>query len=597
MNKLSSIKWEIASAAVAVALISYAAYILIGVYPDVLFTAQDRNIFAGDALFFHETIAKPFGFFQYIGGFLTQFFYYPALGASLLIAIWTAIFFLGVKVFRLKGLWRSLMIVPVACLLASTVDLGYWIYCLNISGYWFSQSLGLLTMLLLLWAARCTPRRLRIAWYAVVGFALFPVFGWFSYLFSLCLLFSQFEKSGESKSTPTFIDSIGVVLSIVSPLIFHALLFRDIPLDDVFHGGFPFFKTSTNASQTPSIPFYILTIATLITSLGAVLPSVKKVPAFATHIIVGALSAFAVWGSMFHDDNYLYEMQMTQATMNDDWGGVISVAEQTKTPSRTMVMLKNIALMNTGELGKRSFELGNDGIEINNTDSLNVNIMQIASPVIYYNYGKVNYSMRWCIEFGVSYGYSPYYMKMMARCADTTGEKELAERYTERMNRMLFYRDWKPAAASPIVKELQGAFPDVLDSDDNSCERYLITILSRARKDDSPIVSELSLFYSMILREPSRFASALYDYARLSKDDYLPREYEEAYCLFMDKNPDKFPYRVKITDDTKARYASFWDTGNRLAGYGYDEDGLREAMREDLGGTYWWFNAFGRTMY
>lgn len=586
------------SAIVAVALVAYAAYILIGMNADVLITAQDRNIIANDSL------ARPFGFFQCIGEWLTQFFFYPALGASMLIIIWGAIFVAGIKAFGLKGVWRSLMIVPLACLLTATVDLGYWIYCLNIHGYWFSQSVALLCILLLLWAANATPRRFRIAWYVVIGFGLFPVFGWFSYLFVVCLaLASSSNNGGEENNLKALrpkdliIDVAGVVVAIVAPIVFHTLLFSKIPSNEIFIAGFPVFKTFTDFSLRPSMPFFIIVGTMAVLSFGRRFPQVKKIPAPMAYLAVGLVSGIIVWTSMFKDDNYRYEMQMTQAAMNDDWRGVIQVAEQTRRPSRTMVMLKNIALMNTGELGTRSFELGNNGVEINNPDSLHVNIMQIASPIIYYNYGKINYALRWATEFAISYGYSPYYIKNLARCAETTGEKKLAKRHTTLLNRQLFYGDWKPAPASAIVKELQTSFLDALDSDDNSCELYLPALFSKARKADSKLISELSLFYSMILRNPERFSSAFYDYAKLCPEDYVPVDYEEAYCLFVDKNPDKFPYRVQVSPATMENYRKFWDNGNRYAEYGYDLEGLADVMFNEWGGTYWWYNAFGRKTY
>lgn len=586
----------ISTAVITVALIAYAMYVLVGLYSDVLITAQDRNAFSADPLYFSELMSRPFGLFQYVGGYLTQLFYHPALGAAVLVAIWTASAFIGIKAFGLKGVWRSLVIVPVACLMASTVDLGYWVYCLNISGYWFSNSVALLCLVLMLWAANATPRRYRIAWY-VIGFCIFPFFGWFSYLFAICLAISQFGSKDGKHSFPSWMDIVGVALAGVAPLIFHALMYEGIVDADVYHAGFPLFRTSTNASMRPCIPFFIMSASLLILALGRILPAVKKVPAFVACLVVGAGSAYAVWSTAFLDSNYIYEMQMTQATMRDDWNGVVSVAEKTKTPSRAMVVLKNIALMNTGELGQRSFELGNSGVEINNPDSLDVNTMQIACSAIYYNYGLVNYSLRWCMEFGVQYGFSPYIMKNIVRCATATGEKNLAARYTDRMSGLMFYGDWKPAPVSKVVKELQTAFPDVLSSDENSCERYIITLFGMSQKPDSKLIRELNLLYSMILRDPEKFSYAFYMYAKSCEEDYVPKAYEEAYQLFSDKRPEFFPYRVRITEETKADYAAFWDAGNRYAGYGYDEDGVSEMMRDDWGGSYWWFNAFGRREY
>ena len=135
-------------------------------------------------------MSKPFGLMQYVGAWLTQLFYYPAIGSGLLAVIWALIFVVGTKAFRLQGGASALMLLPVAFLLTSVVDLGYWIYVSTIRGYWFSQSLGYLLMVLLLWGARCTPRKWHLVWY-LIGFGLYPVLGWFALIFPFCLVLSE----------------------------------------------------------------------------------------------------------------------------------------------------------------------------------------------------------------------------------------------------------------------------------------------------------------------------------------------------------------------------------------------------------------------
>lgn len=596
-QKLTSL---IGPVAALVAFIAYAVYILIGIYPDVLYTAQDRNFYVGGSVFFNDTISRPFGLFQYVGAYLTQFFYYPALGAGMLIAIWVAIVLVGIKAFRLKGAWCSLMILPASCLLAATVDLGYWVYCLIIPGYWFSQSLGFLCILLLLWAADATSRRYRALWYFIIGFLGFPAFGWLSYLFAICLFLQQVRKG----SFPSWKDALGLILTAVAPLVFHAIIYKSISLLQVYIAGFPYFKTFTDESTRPLFPFLVLIAIFLVLSLSGILEKAKisskylsKTVAIVMPVLIAVVSFYGVWKVMFHDDNYIYEMQMNRATLDDDWKGVISIAEKTKHPSRTMVVLKNIALMNTGQLGERSFELGNSGLEINNPDSLNLSIMQIASPTIYYNYGKINYAMRWCMEFAVSYGFSPYYYKVLARCAEATGEKHLAERYKDRLHSMQFYADWQPKPATPVVKELQELFPDLLDDDTNNCERYLINTFSQSRNVSSKLLTELSLFYAIIIRNHNRFWQSFCDYMVHRNGKQIPIQYQEAYCLFNDKAPTNIPFKVDIQPEVIERYKAFWDTGNSSVKYYDTPETLGAYMEEDWGKTYWWFNAFGRNAY
>ena len=191
----------------AILYVSLLAFILFAAYvfyinKEVLYTAHDRSEFLFGATYFHTLMQKPFGLLQYVGAWLTQLFCHPALGAAVLAAIWALTFIVGVKAFRLKNSAIALMLLPVACLLTSVVDLGYWIYVFPIRGYWFSQSVGYLVMLLLLWAARCTPRKWHLAWY-LFAFCLYPFLGWFALLFVLCL--ALVEK-------PTWRELLGFIL-------------------------------------------------------------------------------------------------------------------------------------------------------------------------------------------------------------------------------------------------------------------------------------------------------------------------------------------------------------------------------------------------
>ena len=84
------------------AFISFAVYILY-TNREVLYTAHDRSEFIFGAPFFHTLISNPFGLMQYVGAWLTQLFYHPALGAAVLVVIWILIFLVGTKAFQLQG--------------------------------------------------------------------------------------------------------------------------------------------------------------------------------------------------------------------------------------------------------------------------------------------------------------------------------------------------------------------------------------------------------------------------------------------------------------------------------------------------------------
>ena len=105
------------------AFILYVVYILC-IHQEVFYTAHGRSEYLYGSPFFHTLVSKPFGLMQYVGAWLTQFFFHPAIGTGLLVIIWALIFIVGVKAFRLQGSTSALMFLPVACLLTSVVDLG-----------------------------------------------------------------------------------------------------------------------------------------------------------------------------------------------------------------------------------------------------------------------------------------------------------------------------------------------------------------------------------------------------------------------------------------------------------------------------------------
>ena len=587
-----------------VSLLAFMAFVLyiFHINQEVFYTAHDRSEFVVGEPFYHTLLSKPFGPMQYVGAWLTQFFYHPALGAGVLIAIWILIFFVGVKAFRLHGSSIALMLLPVACLLASVVDLGYWIYISTIRGYWFSQSVGYLVMLLLLWAARCTPRKWHIVWY-LVAFFIYPVLGWFALLFILCLALSE---------KPTWRELIGVVLLFFTAHIWHNQLYSNLKIDDVVLAGFPRFFTSLDNSKHLSIPFWVLSALSIIIPLcekflatkvqglstsETAKPSVKfKIHSFVVPVFCAVAGIVFTLSLMYYDKNYINEMRMVRHAEDNNWKEILRMAEETPKPTRTMVFLKNIALMNEGGLLDRSFKLGNDAVKLNNPDSLHVTLLEIASPLVYYNYGMINEAIRLNFENGIQYGFSPFLLKTLSRCALAAGDEKLVERYTTILHHHPFYGNWQPAPVSEKVKELQKAYPDELTGVENS-DSYIVNTISQWTDSVSKVASEQALFYSMIRCDSRRFWASLRNWVKSHMDEEFPPHAQEAYMLYMEKAPEKKRIMLPVSQTVYDRYKRFWDTLENLAKPGMTLEQVGEKMREEFGDTYWWYNLFGNKFF
>ena len=557
--------------------ISFVVYILY-INQEVLYTAHERSEFIFGAPFFHTLMSKPFGLMRYVGAWLTQLLCEPAIGAGVLIAIWVLIFYVGTKAFRLQGSASALMLLPVACLLTSIVNQGYWIYISTIRGYWFSQSLGYLVMLLLLWTARCTPRKWHLIWY-LLGVCIYPVLGWFALLFVICLALSE---------KPTWREYLGLLLLVFTASIWHTQFYANLRADDVMLAGFPRFVTPMDSSKNLSIPFCVLGVVSILIPLGRKYLAKWYVPVLCA--IAGIMFTSSL---MFHDRNYIDEMRMVRYAEDDNWKGVLAIAEENKTPTSTMIFIKNIALMYEGGLLDRSFKLGNNAVNINNPDTLHVTLLDIASPLVYYNYGMMNEAIRLSFENAIQAGFSPFYLKMLSRCALAVGDKKLVERYTTILHHLPFYSGWQPAPVSAKIMELKKCYPDELTGVEDS-ESYLVNGISLWFVSDSKLASEQALFYAMLRCDSRRFWPALRSYVKLHLDEEFPLHAMEAYILYMDKAPEEKRMMLPVEQSVYERYKRFWTTLESKAKPGMTIEKVGEEMREEYGDTYWWYNIFGR---
>ena len=572
-NKISSIILYVS----LLVFVSFVVYILY-INQEVFYTAHDRSEFIFGAPFFHTLMSKPFGLMQYAGAWLTQLFCRPAVGSAVLAAIWVLIFLVGIKAFRLQGSASALMLLPVACLLTSVVDLGYWIYVSTIRGYWFSQSVGYLIMLLLLWAARCTPRKWHLVWY-LIGVCLYPVLGWFALLFVLCLAVAE---------KPTWREFFAIVLLIFTAGIWHTQYYSNLRADDVVMAGLPRFITPSDNTPHLTYPFWALGIVSVLIPLYGKNLKYWFVPALSA--VAGIIFTCSL---MYHDQNYIDEMRMVRYAEDDNWKEVLQIAEESKKPTTTMVFLKNVALMNEGGLLDRSFKLGNSSYPLHNPDSVHSSLFDIASPLVYYNYGMTNEAIRLDFENAIQAGFSPFYLKMLARCGVAMGDKELVERYTTLLHQMPFYGDWQPAPVTEKIKELEKAYPDEITGVENS-DSYIVNGISLWYESDSKVASEQALLYAMMRCDSRRYWAALRNYVKLHLDETFPLHAMEAYILYMDKAPEEKRMMLPVEQSVYERYKQFWAALESYAKPGMTIEQVGENMREAYGDTYWWYNIFGR---
>lgn len=108
---------------------------------DYLYTIQENQVFIKGATFMKDMVNSHGGWGTWISCYFTQFFYYPWLGSTIIIAFWCIIYFLLIKLFHIKDKWAPIALLPSLFLLFNLLDYGYWIYYAKSPGFAFQPTI------------------------------------------------------------------------------------------------------------------------------------------------------------------------------------------------------------------------------------------------------------------------------------------------------------------------------------------------------------------------------------------------------------------------------------------------------------------------
>ena len=573
---------------------------------------ESFSLFLFDGTFFDTAVTVPAGMLSYIGCFLNQFFYYPVVGATLYVAMLVLVYWLVRKVFNVPSEYSLLALVPVVALVASNTQLGYWLFYLKMPGYYYMALVATLLSLLGLWAykkAGAVWRLLLLAFWVVAGYPFMGVYALVSAM--LMAVWGLVIARNERKSMlmPAVTLLIALLLVILVPRLYYHY-YSLVPLERIYVTGVPALQWKQAAVsgvvyETESawqcinrywLPFVLLLISMLAAVLSPLVRGFFNVKrACITTCAVFVLSLLFSCCFWFTNKNFRIENRQMVAMWNGDWAAVANYAKESDEPTRQIILNKNVALINMGKIGSEMFTYPDGGVLP--ISPVAVHMTHTDGSSIYYNYGKFNYSYRWCVENSVEYGWRPEYLKNAARSMLLAGEYKLAQRYINILKSTMFHGGWATELEkylyNPelIVNEPSFTIPlqfacydDALGVDDG-VEAHLTSTLDApavsnisngkmllsvhkalAGGDKAALMSayenkkevtneflESSLLVTLIKKDSKRFWNLLGLYLEehmkgvdASTKKYLPLHYQEALLLFMALDKGK---NVKIGDD------------------------------------------------
>lgn len=583
-----------------IAALALIAGLLLGYERFVMWKIQEQNLFLDTPLFFRELMVQPGGLLSYAGCFLTQFLYYPVLGIAVLCALWWLLLWLMRRTFRVSETWAPLLLVPVALLLVANVDMGYWIYPVKLRGWYFVATLGMTAIVALLWAyRRLSPSRLwRRLLLVAVTVAGYPLMG--TYALAATVLMALWCWRLDSQRWQAATDGVLALITVAAiPLLCYHYVYYQTNIVNLWWMALPTFKILEEDTMY-YVPYALLAVCLLLLTLcrwdqaATSISKSKRRVQLAVVVIVLAATAAGVWKGWMKDENFHRESAMQYYADQARWEEVLAeAAKQQDVPTRSIVMLRNLALSRLGRQGSEQYLYRNGSKKP--AVSFAPPSSMIVGSLIYYHYGMLNDCHHMCIEGGVEFGWRVEHLKYMARCTLMSGETNALYKYTGLLKHTLYHSAWadhmetlqqqpqqrlEDKETGPVTHMLQ--YPDAVGADHGYAERYLMNHLAKMDSDD-PYFQEQCLLATLWTKDSRLFWPRFANYLRQHPGQPIPRYYQEAAWLFA-STENNAPFEVPVDEMVKQRYKAFTGVLPRFDGMDIEE--VREALYPVYGDTY-----------
>lgn len=613
MKKRSFIAvWLLALVAIACALLVYEN--------DLLWKVQEMNLFLNTSLYFKQQMVVSGGMLTYAATFFTQFLHHPALGVSLLCAWWLLLMALVKRAFQVPDKWAVLMLIPVALLLLTIVDMGYWVYMLKLRGHFFVATIGATAVAALLWCFRRLPSRhcLPALFLFLVVSVCYPLMG--IYGLAAALLMAVWSWRLHSRNA-AILNSVVALFSVAAvPLLCYRYVYYETNLSNIYFTELPLFYITEEYHQY-YIPFYLLLLFFVVMACvswrekekqQAPKPQPRKAikktsasskwrrwaSAYAWPVGIVALLVVGVSHFWYKDSNFHRELHMQHCIDRLDWEGVVAeAAAQEDEPTRAIVMMKNLALFRLGRQSTEMFEFRNGSKPYN--APFGIRTLQVVGMLIDYQYGKLNDCARLSMEMGVEFGWRAEFYKYLIRCAILDGDKPLARKYINILKPSIFYADWaawaerllnhpdqmaKDLEMGPITHMLH--YPNELTPDHGYVEANLMRHLVHSPYADDPVFQEQCLLASLWLKDPQYFWHHFTVYARLHPGEKMPLYYQQAAYTFGMEGKRADLNRMPFDPGVKEGYEQFMRDASRYDGRDIEE--ARRMLYPLYGNTYFY---------
>ena len=483
----------------------------------------------------------------------------------------------------------------------------YSLHVFRAQGLLYSQTLGLIFAALAVLGWMCVrEKRWNLLYVLAVVLVGYPFIGIYSLIAALAVVFLALSRKQWAAAV------LGAICIALLPLLYTHFIFTHIDTRYTFLAGFPYMDFVDNHRRF--IPLILAMASLVIVPLlknrlvSEVEPPLRPSTPLRVRSIVFAVVAFAcIIFFSYRNRNFHLEIAMQQAIERNDWDKVLKLASKSENPTRIIIMYRNIALFNKGQLCDRMFTYPNESIDIDTPAQISQT--EVCAPTVFFYNGLINYSTRWAWEMSMMFQRTLERYKYQAKVALFTGKENpaLVEKYLDIIGSNLWQRKWvekyRSYLQNPALLENDPEYAMFKQLDRFEEVKYMSSAVVEntvnnhylLQEEPDGIMLDLSLASAMTMKDIDMF---WYYYDKLlDSGRRIPTHVGEAAILFAYIGGNQAEIDAVARDLGGARSSTVSKFIRFSSEASASQSGVDPAVfKKKYGDTYWYYSYFVKSL-
>lgn len=556
---------------------------------------EDFSLFVYDVPFFLEKVSCPGGVLLYLACFFTQFLYHPWLGALIITALLQLIQWLTHKSFDFNRKYFIFSYIPSFLLLIIITNIDRSLYLMTHVEPLFTYILGILFLLLSYFFFRKIqdPRKCLITLGWLFPMLFFVMSGSIAIYFFAIILICRTVSINNKNSTLAYSMCIGLYL--LSFLLAKFLIYPHSTYSQVLFGTYP--TIPLNQSGGGLLPHLLLVFFFLFAAINQRFVSLgNRIKSYArwTYTNLICLLVFCTITACManFNDDFRYEMVIDRAIQDSDFDKALKVGKDAPHPTREMIVLRNFALVLSGEAGEKMFEytqdFKSDGLFL---DYDKEGLSYPAGSMIYFNLGAKYLASEWANNDYLQKKHSYRMLKNYALVATVNGHLNVTKNAAGILDNTLFHCDLARElneyssdstliSKDPVLGDIKKRLSDKY-YEFPSKGQYSAFICDFYRDNqDNKVAYDYYMMSALLNKDLSKFVWGVKQYKRYYRNT-LPKHYAEAAALCKYLNKDS----LYVNPSAKQQFDEYL----KLKAEQKNPATEKNIMRRNFGETYWWY--------